>query len=63
MQPLRETSGREVNAVRMTATEFRAKARQRNSFLREILLGPKMFLVGREHELGELVSAGKAQAS
>jgi len=63
LAPVRETSGREVNTVCTTPAEFRAKARQGNAFLAEILRGPKMFLMGGEHELGELVSAGRAQAS
>jgi predicted nucleotidyltransferase len=61
--PARETSGREVNTVCMTAAEFRAKSREGSSFLLEILRGPKIFLIGGEDELGRLAVSGKAQAS
>ena len=62
LAPVRETSGREVNTVCMTPAELRAKARQGNPFLVEIQRGPKIFLIGGEHELGRLVSSGKARA-
>jgi len=62
LAPARETSGREVNTVCMTPAELRAKARQGNPFLVEIQRGPKIFLIGGEHELGRLVSSGKARA-
>ena len=61
LAPVRETSGREVNTVSMTPTEFRAKAGKGNSFLADVVQGPKIFLIGGEHELGGLASAGKAQ--
>jgi len=61
LAPVRETSGREVNTVCMTPTEFRAKAGKGNSFLGDVVRGPKIFLIGGEHELGGLASAGKAQ--
>jgi predicted nucleotidyltransferase len=62
LAPVRKTSGREVNTVSMTPAEFRAKARQGNSFLGEIQRGPKIFLVGGEHDLGRLAGTGKAPA-
>jgi predicted nucleotidyltransferase len=63
LAPVSKTSGREVNSVCMKPAEFRAKARQENSFLGEILREPKIFLMGGEDELGRLVVSGKAQAS
>jgi predicted nucleotidyltransferase len=62
LAPVRKVSGREVNTVGMTPAEFRAKARQENSFLGEILREPKIFLRGGEDELGRLAVSGKAQA-
>ena len=62
LAPVRKALGREVNTVSMTPAEFRAKARQGNSFLGEIQRGPKIYLVGGEHELGRLGGTGKAQA-
>jgi predicted nucleotidyltransferase len=62
LAPVRKDSGREVNTVCMTPAEFRAKGRQENSFLGEILREPKIFLIGGEDELGRLAVSGKAQA-
>ena len=62
LAPVRKALGREVNTVSMTPAEFRAKARQGNSFLGEIQRGPKIYLVGGEHELGRLAGTGKATA-
>ena len=60
LAPVRKASGREVNTICMTPAEFRAKARQENSFLGEILREPKTFLIGGEDELGRLAVSGKA---
>ena len=61
LAPVRETSGREVNTVCMTPTEFRAKAGKGNSFLGDVVRGPKIFLIGGDHELAGLAGPGKAQ--
>jgi len=63
LAPVRRASGREINTVCMKPAEFRAKARQKNSFLGEILREPKIFLIEGENELGRLASSGKAHAS
>ena len=62
LAPVRKSSGREINTVCMTPSEFRAKARQENSFLGEILREPKIFLIGGEDELGRLNVSWKAEA-
>ena len=62
LAPVRATSGREVNTVCLTPAEFRASARQGSSFLTEILRGPKIFLIGGEHDLRGLAGTGKAKA-
>ena len=44
--------GREINPVVMSAAEFRRKAGE--PFLRGVLAGQKLFLIGDEDELGKL---------
>jgi predicted nucleotidyltransferase len=46
--------GREFNAVVYSPGEFTRKARERHHFITEVLKGPKVFLVGSQHELGRL---------
>lgn len=61
LHPAQDRVGREINPVVMTAAEFRKKARE--PFLREVLAGAKLFLIGGEDELGKLAgdqSPGKA---
>ena len=62
LAPVRKTLGREVNSVSMTPEELRAKARQGTSFIGEIQRGPKIFLVGGEHDLRRIAGTGKATA-
>ena len=52
-----ETIGREVNPTVYPPTEFRSKVKAVNHFLRTVLKGPKVFLIGDERELARL--AGK----
>ena|SRR2546426_8363955 len=51
------TLGREVNAVVRTADEFRSRLQTKNHFIRSLLDKPKLFVVGTEHDLGELTGA------
>lgn len=46
--------GREINPVVMTAAELHGKLAAGDPFLKEILTREKMFLIGDEHDLGEL---------
>jgi DNA-binding transcriptional ArsR family regulator len=46
--------GREVNASVFTAKEFREKLKRGTAFLRRIRTGPKLFVVGDEHDFGRL---------
>jgi predicted nucleotidyltransferase len=52
-----ETIGREVNPTVYPPAEFRSKVKAVNHFLRTVLKGPKVFLIGDERELARL--AGK----
>jgi hypothetical protein len=46
--------GRELNTALYSPAEFGTKAREGHHFIREVLSGPKVFLIGDEHELAEL---------
>lgn len=52
LHPAQERIGREINPVVMTASELRKKAGE--PFLRAVLGGEKLFLIGDEDELGKL---------
>jgi uncharacterized protein len=56
LQPAQETLGREVNPVVYPAEEFRARMREGNHFLLQVLSGGKLFLMGGEDELTRLAS-------
>ena len=58
--PAQDTLGREVNPTVYPKDEFKAKASAGQHFLRDVLKGPKIFLVGNEGELKRL--AGKRLA-
>ncbi|MBF0475483.1 MAG: nucleotidyltransferase domain-containing protein [Deltaproteobacteria bacterium] len=47
--------GREVNPVIYPPEEFRKKHREGHHFIKELVAGPKIFLVGNENELANLV--------
>jgi predicted nucleotidyltransferase len=47
---------REINIVVYPVQEFRAKARQRHSFLSRVIEGEKVFIVGSEDELDALLA-------
>lgn len=55
LAPLGREVGREFNPVLYSEDEFVRKAKTGNHFIREILTAPKIWLVGSEHELEELV--------
>ena len=52
--PVGRELGRELNTAVYPPTEFRRKAREGHHFVTEVLRGPKVFLIGDEHELAEL---------
>lgn len=51
-----ETLGREVNPNVFTRSEFRKKSRSGQHFVRSLLDGPKVFLIGGDNELERLAS-------
>lgn len=52
VHPAQDRIGREINPAVMTVAEFRKRAGE--PFLREVLAGEKLFLIGDEDELGKL---------
>jgi len=54
LTPAQEQLMRDVNPVVLPSTEFRQKVTRRDHFLINVLRGPKIFLIGGDHELGRL---------
>jgi hypothetical protein len=52
--PVQQALRREVNPTVYSPEEFRSKATSEHHFLRGVLDGPKVFVVGDEHELAGL---------
>lgn len=48
------TLGREINPVVYSMTHFKNRVEKNDSFLKEILNKPKLFMIGSEHELRQL---------
>jgi uncharacterized protein len=58
LTPTQEKLAREVNPTVYPVAEFREKVLQKHHFVTSVLRGTKLFLVGDESELAELVGAG-----
>jgi predicted nucleotidyltransferase len=54
LHPVQATLQREINPVVYSLDEFRRRAASDDSFVREVLAQPKLFVVGNENELGKL---------
>jgi predicted nucleotidyltransferase len=52
---VQETVRREINPLVYPPEEFRIKLAADHHFLKQVLEGPKFFLIGDEHELAKLV--------
>ena len=55
LSPAQETLAREINPAVYPPEEFRSKLTEGHHFLKTVLSAPKIFLVGNENELEELV--------
>ncbi len=53
--PLGRQLNREFNPTIYPEKEFRAKARGKNVFIREVMAKPKIWLIGNDHDLAALV--------
>lgn len=51
-----EILGREVNPTVYPAREFREKLAKKNHFIKSIMTGEKIYLIGDEHELKKLAA-------
>ena len=54
LHPVQATLQREINPMVYSLKEFRRRAASDDSFVREVLAQPKLFVVGNENELGQL---------
>jgi len=63
LAPARETLRREINAVTLPASELRRRFADDNTFLKDVLGEPKIFLIGDEDEFGKLVGSGLSQTT
>jgi predicted nucleotidyltransferase len=52
--PAQQQLAREINPKVFSVREWKSKLREQNSFTTDVLLKPKIFLIGAEHELAEL---------
>ena len=55
--------GREVNPSLYTPKEFSRRLAERQNFLGNVVEGPKLFLIGDEHELGRLAKVRLAEGA
>lgn len=55
--------GRIINPITMTGTEFARRVRDREHFLTSVMAGPKIFVVGSEHDLGAMVPEWLAEGA
>lgn len=57
LQPAQDTLSREVNPSVYSEREFQTKWRAKHHFLTAVVNGPKVFLVGGDHELKRLAQS------
>ena len=55
LSPVQETLAREINPSVYPPEEFKSKLAGGHHFLKTVMVGPKLFLIGDENELEELV--------
>jgi len=58
LSPAEEKLGREVNPVVYPITEFKQKVKEDHHFVKTVLEGEKIFLIGDEGELAKLAGKG-----
>lgn len=56
LSPAQDTLGREINPTVYPAYEFREKIAKKNHFIKSIMAGEKIYLIGDEHELKKLAA-------
>lgn len=63
LHPVQETLQREINPVVYSPDEFHRRNTNGDSFIREVIAKPKLFIVGNENELGKLIQDQTASAA
>ncbi|HEV2271315.1 MAG TPA: nucleotidyltransferase domain-containing protein [Steroidobacteraceae bacterium] len=63
LHPYQEELRREINSHVYSPAEFKRKASEEDSFLTSVLKGPKLFVIGSDHELGKPDQDRKAEAT
>ena len=63
LRPLECQLTRAVNPTLYSQTEFRDKLRTGNNFLTSVMEGPKLFIIGSEHELAAIAECGAGEAA
>jgi predicted nucleotidyltransferase len=54
LHPVQGELGREINAKTYRAKEWTAKLAKNDPFVQDVMAKPKVFLIGSDHELGQL---------
>ena len=63
LHPVQETLRREINPVVYSLDEFQRRITSGDSFIREVLIQPKLFIAGNEDELRKLTQDQTATAA
>lgn len=63
LEPAEERLRRSVNPNVYSKSEFRAKLREKGGFLQRVMNEPRLFLIGGDHDLGQLAGHRKAEAA
>lgn len=63
LSPLSKKLRRELNPVIFNSQEFQKRISEKDHFLLEIISAPKLWIIGNENELKQLVKGRKAKAS
>lgn len=63
LHPVQATLQREINPVVYSPDEFHRRNTNGDSFIREVIAKPKLFIVGNENELGKLIQDQTASAA
>lgn len=58
--PAQSELGREINPVIYSAAEFQRRVQAADPFVADILAKPKLFLIGTDHDLGQLAGDSAA---
>jgi len=63
LKPAEERLRRSVNPNVYSKNELRSKLREKGSFLQRVIDEPKLFLIGGDHDLGQLAGHRKAEGA